>query len=1206
MMSTVFLLLLTVSLVMCASSFQGTSDGTKALKVTITAQRPLEGVLSESLTIPCYVFNADPSLVSRVGRRAVLNSPRVKWTFIVNGYESEILVAQGQKVKISEDYKGRASLHSYHESPSDLTLTLTELRTNDSGIYRCEMQHGLEDDHDLVEVKVKGVVFLYRDSSTRYTFTFLKAQQACSSIGARIATAEQLYWAYRSGYEQCDAGWLADQTVRYPIQVPREACYGDMDGFPGVRSYGVMDPDEMFDVYCYVEDVDGEVFHADSPEKFTFEEAKQFCVSQGADIALTGQLYAAWSKGLDQCSPGWLADGSVRYPIVVPRERCGGALPGVKTIYAFRNQTGFPNTTSKYDVYCFRGNRSSAKRHPAAYYATAPDVEEVAAVTEKLNAVHLPKPRSENEVWQPHLTLPNDDLNKKHKNADNVPQATEQPTSGSRISFYSASHFFKPTKASVTMKTPVKPANPHPVSWGLVILDPENDSQVTEPASSVTDYLPSSALENTTMATGSPSTDRHGKLSTGDGLPASDLYGAERAEHMSVATTFLPSYHIIPGKHQSIFLEPTPLFPKKSTAAAVQNLSTTSFLPRPSEHTGEIRMTDASFISPGSIVSKFTSRMSRVSDEETPSGDTLLDQSSTFVSEDVEKENVNATRHDFSEISLVSTTQLSGDHSSDGSTEASEMQYPANITPPVTSVTSSGDSALHYPTIHTESSGAPEWSASGDHSGLPDMQAVDYRKPFSGSGIVDVSEVPYPTPTSSKILTKEQITQGAHVSEESGEPSGLHWHESSSGGVVVTTVVSPKANRTLETFESPVTSFADIRQNTSDMTLGGLLDDKVSLSSTPAVEISEISIPEQKEIHSSISQVHISEVGRQPSGFGEQELTSEESSISPVPEILLTSPLPPAEVPHKGLHGALREDKTGVTTSLTFDISSNVIATAEPMTKDSRHFEEVTGQDFEGTPSAYVTMTTEPPFAVLPTETAVHGKGMLLTDNCVPNPCENGGTCTEDVAGITCICLPGYGGEKCETDLRNCEPGWEKFQGFCYKHFTIRNSWEEAEQNCRNWGGHLTSVMTPEEQNFINNNYQEYQWIGLNDKTIEGDFHWSDGNFLIYENWHHGQPDSYFLSGENCVVMVWHDGGHWSDVPCSYHLSYTCKMGTTHCDTPPTVSNTVIYGRIKERYEVNSIVRYHCSTGFVQRNSPVIRCQENGKWEKPQIICTRP
>lgn len=102
----------------------------------------------------------------------------------------------------------------------------------------------------------------------------------------------------------------------------------------------------------------GEVFHDSIPQYLTFNEAQSYCRAAGAELATTAQLYLAWSEGLDHCSPGWLSDGSVRYPIITPRERCGGPQPGVKTLYRFSNQTGFPEASSLHDVYCFKGENA--------------------------------------------------------------------------------------------------------------------------------------------------------------------------------------------------------------------------------------------------------------------------------------------------------------------------------------------------------------------------------------------------------------------------------------------------------------------------------------------------------------------------------------------------------------------------------------------------------------------------------------------------------------------------------------------------------------------------------------------------------------------------------------------------------------------------------------------------------------------------------
>ncbi|XP_017583347.1 PREDICTED: brevican core protein [Corvus brachyrhynchos] len=809
------LLLLWVFVPTAVPEVFGPGDGTedlKALQVSIPRHPALDAVLAGDITIPCLITYLGPQPTAATGgRRAVLGTPRVKWTFISEGREVEILVARGDRVKVSEDYRLRASLPIFHQRYTNASLLLTELRPNDSGIYRCDVQHGIEDGHDILHVKVKGVVFHYREGSMRYAYTFAEAQEACARIGASIATPEQLYAAYLGGYEQCDAGWIADQTVRYPIQTPREACYGDMNGFPGVRNYGVVDPEDMYDVYCYTEDLPGEIFLETAPDRFTLEEAAQRCRALGAELASPGQLYAAWNAGLDACSPGWLADGSVRYPIVTPRERCGGALPGVKTIFLFRNQTGFPDAQSRYDAYCFREGTNSREEL---------QLPRAQVEIESRGAIYAVPFFEDAELEKPSQS-PEDALG---------PGARHPPLATS----VSSGH---PTSASLFPTALAVPEAGVPLGCGVKLGSP------------------------------SPAEENGGTGTVGQGLShtrsSSSCCGAARAGTHRAATGW---------RHQDC---------KERSEA--------------------------------------------------PEG--------------------------------ARVTQLS-------------PSFP--------------------------------WR----------------RHPWPGH-----------------------------------QCRAVQWH-------------------------------GDIR---------------VSLGWSP-----------------------VDRVCAGPWFSSARNWRRELAAGGTGGEVQRGAPPPPPGA-DRGMPAAASE-------------------------------EEEEEEEEQPAPSI---ATVEGFLAAVPGEPG----------GCVPNPCLNGGTCVEDGAHLTCLCLPGYGGSNCERPLRRCSPGWDSFQGACYKHFPTRRSWEDAETQCRHYGGHLATILTPEEQDFINDQYREYQWIGLNDRTIEGDFQWSDGSPLLYENWHPGQPDSYFLSGENCVVIVWHDGGQWSDVPCNYHLSYTCKMGLGKlCPVAP-------------------------------RRSPVIRCREDGTWEPPQLAC---
>ncbi|NXY21948.1 PGCA protein, partial [Atrichornis clamosus] len=1528
-----------------------------------------------------------------------------------------------------------------------------------------------------------GVVFHYRAATSRYAFSFVQAQQACLENSAVIATPQQLQAAYEAGFDQCDAGWLRDQTVRYPIVNPRNNCVGDKENSPGVRSYGMRPASETYDVYCYIDRLKGDVFFATQPEQFTFPEAQQYCESQNATLASVGQLHAAWKQGLDRCYAGWLADGSLRYPIVSPRPSCGGDAPGVRTVYQHYNQTGFPDPLSRHHAFCFRA------LPPAEEEGATPFFEDVLA-TQVIPGVEGVPSGEEVTVETEFATQPE----------NQTAWGTEVfPTNVSLLS--GGPSAFPP--ATITPEETSTNASVSEVS-GEVTESGEHHVSGESPASGWVSGVPDTSREPTSGVfelsgehsgigeSGLPSVDLHtsGFLPGESGLPSGDLSGVPSGvvdisglpsaeEETSVSISMIPEISGMPSGVESsglpfgvskeisgtelvsgmssgeesgltsgfptISLVDTTLvevvttvperreegkgsigisgegdlseFPSSEwdSSGGIQGLPSgaepsgepsgvpeLSGLPSGLDGSGETSGTqeisglvdlsgltsgidgssEASGItfvdvtleevtttppttgaeaketleisglpSGGEDASGMVSGSLDISGEPSghvdfggsvsgvlemsgyPSGgtDSSGDVSGVDVTSGLLSGEESGLTSGFPTVSLVDTTlvevvtqtsvaqevgegpsgmieisgfpsgdrglsgegsgavetsgfplgtgdfsgepsgipYISGDFSgatdlSGQSSAVTDISGEVSGLPEVTLVTSDLVEVVTRPTVSQElggetavtfpySSGSSgEASASGELSGetsaLPES-ALENSTAYEISGETSafpetsaetstiheisgetsafpefnietstIQEISGETSAFPEIFTETSTSQEAR-GETSGYPE-IIIEASTVQEISGETSAFPESSTetsTIQEISGETSAFPEIRIETStSQDISGetsafpeirietftTQEARGEISGYPEISIETSTFHETSgetsafpEISIETSTVH--EISGESSAFPEirietytnqeargetsayPEISIETSTVhetsgenSAFPEISIetstvheitrgeTSAFPEISIETSTVHDISGETSAfpeiSIETSTVHDISGETSAFPEisvetPTSQEARgetsgrpeiFIETSTVQEVSGETSAFpeirigtptsqeargetfpeisieastvhetsgeasalpaanikttaTSLASGEPFGVpeekeIPdttsgavthsitgisgetsvpdivistrtpdaaptqgfrnpeeaqleiepsppamsgqeTETAVAPDNSHLlaitttalpqvsqeaidalgpttedTDECHPSPCLNGATCVDGIDSFKCFCLPSYGGDLCEIDLENCEEGWTKFQGHCYRHFEERETWMDAETRCRQHQAHLSSIITPEEQEFVNSHAQDYQWIGLSDRAVENDFRWSDGHSLQYENWRPNQPDNFFSAGEDCVVMIWHEKGEWNDVPCNYHLPFTCKKGTVACGDPPAVENARTFGRKKERYEINSMVRYQCDQGYIQRHVPTIRCQPNGQWEEPRISCLNP
>ncbi|XP_013412332.1 signal peptide, CUB and EGF-like domain-containing protein 3 [Lingula anatina] len=167
-------------------------------------------------------------------------------------------------------------------------------------------------------------------------------------------------------------------------------------------------------------------------------------------------------------------------------------------------------------------------------------------------------------------------------------------------------------------------------------------------------------------------------------------------------------------------------------------------------------------------------------------------------------------------------------------------------------------------------------------------------------------------------------------------------------------------------------------------------------------------------------------------------------------------------------------------------------------------------------------------------------------DECkIPSTCSNPRTqCVNTVGSYDCLCLRGFYGNNCE---RNCPVGFVQSDSSCYLITEKTMTFDDGRLMCDRAynGSHLVDIKDKRTYKLVAKLLQSASyWTGLNDRSQEGKFVYSDGGQMsAYSEWSNGntQPSSNDPT-KNCVIIDGSAAFTWAVVDCKENHLAICEL----------------------------------------------------------------